>query len=135
MASLKQCIKCATTPFIKLGNKIEQTAVAKSAAAPAGIKAQVAAHNVAGTDFATTTAQHIWKNRSSIFWYRVERVFIEGRAVASGEYFKGYNYKLAIVDAHFLTRFIFCFIVGVMVGRKQVFPFVTPSSPYALEMH
>eukprot|EP00744_Colponema_vietnamica_P009392 GILI01013358.1.p1 GENE.GILI01013358.1~~GILI01013358.1.p1 ORF type:complete len:148 (-),score=35.41 GILI01013358.1:336-737(-) len=132
MAAIKTCVKYVTTPFVKLGNKLEQTAVSKNASAH--LKKEFNSHSAAGTDFAANTASTVWKNRSSIFWYRVERAFVEGRYVASGAYFQGYNYKNAIVDLRFFTRFLVALILGVFVGRCQVFPFVTPGSGYSLEM-
>lgn len=133
MASLKSAVKTVTGPFVKLGNKLEQTAISKNAA-NAHLKEQFKNHSSEGTDFALAAGQNAWKNRSSIFWYRVERAFTEGRYVASGAYFQGYNYKQAIVDMRFFTRLVLFFMFGVFAGRVQFFPFVSPGSGYALEM-
>ncbi|CCW69339.1 unnamed protein product [Phytomonas sp. Hart1] len=90
----------------------------------------VQAHEADGTDAAKAlTSFHIQQQRH-LLHYRVLRFCTEFRYLFSMQYFKNYNVKDFVWDARFLTRALFLFIVGVIVGRQSVFPLIEPDSPF-----
>ena len=124
--------KCLVQPVCKVGNVIENTAIKRNNLKTGEFAEDMARHNAAGTDFAALQTRKMFEYQRMLFFYRVERAFIEGRSFCSGAYCKDYNYKNFVVDLRFATRALAVYIIGCFIGRWSVYPLISPESPYAI---
>ncbi|RNF05919.1 hypothetical protein TraAM80_04218 [Trypanosoma rangeli] len=131
--------KCAAAgkllaPFCKVACKIERRSATKLSAVDAGIAKVIAEHNANGTDAAVSSTKRYLHEQKQLFHYRIVRFFDECRYLASGEYFRTYNFASFIWDIRFLTKFLLLFIIGTLFGRQSIFPPIDPNSPLALAL-
>eukprot|EP00758_Cryptobia_borreli_P008083 Tbor_TRINITY_DN5356_c2_g1::TRINITY_DN5356_c2_g1_i1::g.4284::m.4284 len=123
---------CIVAPITKISNNIESYAAARNASRTGDLAREIAHHNANGTDLAALKTSTIFADQTKLITYRLERVFVEGKYIASGQYFHNYTYKHFIIDLRFFTKLLAIYIAAVCVGRFSVYPLIRPESPYAL---
>lgn len=129
-SKIVQCGCKVVQPFVNTALKIEARAVRHTAAVTGAVADQIAQHDLAGTDAAQASTRRFVAEQQALVGYRVARFFHEARFVASGEYFKDYDYKKFIIDIRTLTRMLFLVLVFHVLGRQSVFTPIVPGSPF-----
>lgn len=122
------------TPFLKTAHNIEHQSATKLAAVAPSTAEYIKAHEAAGTDAATASRQRFLREQHQLLHYRVVRFFEESRYIASGQYFKHYNFGCLLQDVRFATQALFIFLVAVLVGRRSIYPPISPKSPLAIAL-
>jgi hypothetical protein len=131
-SKLCQITGLVSRPFAVAVNKIEATAMERTARNPAAVLEYIATHEAAGTDAAQASTRRYMGEQRDLMFYRVSRFFDECHAIGRGEYCRNYTVKSFVLDLRMLTKMLFLYAVFVMVGRQSVFPLLEPDSPFYL---
>ena len=102
---------------------------------PTPLRTHIEAHEAAGTDI----TQAIWNEyvaaQRALITTRRDRFYEELRAVFNGRFsLATTTLPDVIVGLRCLTKCLFLFCVFTMVGRRQVFPLLEPTSPFLVEV-
>ncbi|CAJ1035611.1 hypothetical protein Q4I30_007182 [Leishmania utingensis] len=119
-------------PFMNTAHKIEDHSVRKMQSMEPAMAEWVKKQESSGADAATISRQRFLREQHQLMSYRVVRFFEECRYIASGQYYKNYNIGCFLQDARFATQAFFIFLMAVMVGRRSVYPPISPNSPLAI---
>lgn len=122
------------TPMMNAAHKIEHRSATKLQGAEPAVAAWIKTHEATGADAATKSTQRFLHEQSQLMSYRVVRCFEEARYVASGQYFKQYNFGCFLQDARFFTQALFIFLIAVLAGRRSIYPPIHPDSPLAIAL-
>lgn len=123
-----------TRPICNAVAKFERRSQIKKAALDGPIAEYIAQHEAAGTDAARASTRRFVQEQKQLVHYRVTRFFDEARVIASGEYFKNYNYKNFIIDLRTLTKVLALYLAVYCIARRSAYPLITPDSPFALAL-
>ncbi|GET92039.1 hypothetical protein, conserved [Leishmania tarentolae] len=121
-------------PLMNIAHKIEVHSVKKMQAMEPSMAEWIKAQEAAGADAATISRQRFLREQRQLMSYRVVRFFEECRYIASGQYYKNYNIGCFLQDTRFATQALFIFLMAVMVGRRSVYPPISPNSPLAIAL-
>ncbi|KAG5495257.1 hypothetical protein JKF63_02312 [Porcisia hertigi] len=121
-------------PFMNTAHKIEGLSAKKMQSIEPSIAKWIEAQETTGADAATVSRQRFLREQRQLVSYRVVRFFEECRYIASGQYYKNYNIGCLLQDARFATQALFIFLITVMVGRRSVYPPISPNSPLAVAL-
>lgn len=121
-------------PCVNTAHKIEHRSATKLQNAEPAVAAWIKANEATGTDAASLSTKRFLHEQHQLMSYRVVRFFEESRYIASGQYFKHYNFGCFLQDARFLTQAMFIFLCAVLVGRRSIYPPIYPDSPLAIAL-
>lgn len=134
---VKAC-KLAATPVTKLGNAVLANSVKRLKFADGEFATQVSQHKAAGTDLAAQASRDFVTLQFKLIPYRIERFYQETCYFASGQWLKTIDasqwYKYAIFEIRFVLRLFVCYMLFVLLGRRSIYPPLTPTSPFLEQM-
>ncbi|KAG5469211.1 hypothetical protein LSCM4_02609 [Leishmania orientalis] len=121
-------------PVMNTAHKIEGHSARKMQCMEPSMAEWIKAQEARGADAATISRQRFLREQRQLVSYRVVRFFAECRYIASGQYYKNYNVGCFLQDVRFATQAFFIFLMAVMIGRRSVYPPISPTSPLAIAL-
>eukprot|EP00744_Colponema_vietnamica_P018796 GILI01026543.1.p1 GENE.GILI01026543.1~~GILI01026543.1.p1 ORF type:complete len:141 (-),score=19.28 GILI01026543.1:149-571(-) len=127
--------KVTNTLITKPWGNLVARSEAKVAAMTGPLKANIDASNASGDDLTAKLWSEYSSNQSHMWDWRKNRIHDEFAVLRSGEVnLATAGRKEFIQFLRFGTRALVAFLVGVMVGRGQIFPILPGDSPFRKQL-